>query len=65
MMTFLLIWLLFLLAVTIVGFAWSVVTHRQLWKELNRLNEEIKNYDSFDTDSELMLKKDIDRRHTK
>lgn len=65
MMTFLLIWLLFLLAVTIVGFAWSVVTHRKLWKELNRLNEEIKNYDSFDTDSELMLKKDIDRRHTK
>ena len=72
MMTFLLIWLLFLLAVTIVGFAWSVVTHRKLWKELKilgdeskRLNEEIKNYDSFNTDSELTLKKDIDRRHTK
>lgn len=65
MMTFLLIWLLFLLAVTIVGFAWSVVTHRKLWQELNRLNEEIKNYDSFNTDSELTLKKDIDRRHTK
>lgn len=69
---FLLIWLLFLLAVTIVGFAWSVVTHRKLWKERKRLDEEwkrtyekIQNYDFFETDSELTLKKDIDRRHTK
>lgn len=72
MMPFLLIWLLFLLAVTIVGFVWDVVAHMKLRKEWKRLDkewkrtyEEIKNYDSFDTDSELTLKKDIDRRHTK
>lgn len=72
MMPFFLIWLLFLLAVTIVGFAWDVVAHMKLRKERKRLDEEwkrtyekIKNYDFFEDKSEITLKKDIDRRHTK